>query len=212
MQHSTISVPRIERIPGKELYMAILILGLLIFLGVHSTRIFADDWRSAQISRRGAQAWKLGYTVVSLAGFALLLWGFGMARHEAPVLWNPPIVLRHLSAPLTLIAFVLLAATYVPRNGFKARLHHPMVIAVALWALAHLLANRTLADLLLFGGFLAWSVASLLAALRRDRAANTSYPAGTLGGTLTAVVTGVVAWGVFAYWLHGLWIGVRPLG
>jgi uncharacterized membrane protein len=192
--------------------MAILILGLLIFLGVHSTRIFADDWRSAQISRRGAQTWKMGYTVVSLAGFALLLWGFAMARHDGPVLWNPPVGLRHLSAPLTLIAFVLLAATYVPRNGFKAHLHHPMVIAVAVWALAHLLANRTLADLLLFGSFLAWSIASLLAARRRDRAANTRYPAGTLAGTLTAVVAGAVAWAVFAYGLHGIWIGVRPLG
>jgi uncharacterized membrane protein len=190
--------------------MAILILGLVIFLGVHSTRIFADDWRSRQISRRGEQAWKLTYTAMSLAGFALLLWGFGIARHEAPVLWNPPVGMRHLSALLTLIAFVLLAATYVPRNSFKARLHHPMVIGVALWAAAHLLANRTLADLLLFGGFLMWSLASLLAARRRDRAANTRYAAGTMSGTLFAVVAGVLAWAVFAFWLHGRWIGVRP--
>jgi uncharacterized membrane protein len=192
--------------------MAILLLGLVIFLGIHSTRIVADDWRSAQINRRGAQTWKLGYTVVSLAGFALLLWGFGMARHGAPVLWTPPVGLRHLAALLTLIAFVLLAATYVPRNGFKARLHHPMVIAVAFWALAHLLANRTLADLLLFGSFLVWAIASLLAARRRDRVANTRYAAGTMAGTLGAVVAGVLAWAVFAFWLHGLWIGVRPLG
>ena len=192
--------------------MAILVLGLVIFLGIHSTRIVADDWRSAQIGRRGAQTWKLGYTVVSLAGFALLLWGFGLARHDAPVLWNPPVALRHLAALLTLIAFVLLAATYVPRNSFKARLHHPMVIAVAFWALAHLLANRTLADLLLFGSFLIWAIASLLAARRRDRVADTRYPAGTMGGTLVAVTVGVLAWAVFAFWLHGLWIRVRPLG
>lgn len=192
--------------------MAILLLGLVIFLGIHSTRIVADGWRSAQINRRGAQTWKLGYAVVSLAGFALLIWGFGMARHDAPVLWNPPVGLRHLAALLTLIAFVLLAATYVPRNIFKARLHHPMVIAVAFWALAHLLANRTLADLLLFGSFLVWAVASLLAARRRDRVANTRFAAATMAGTLGAVATGVLAWAVFAFWLHGLWIGVRPLG
>lgn len=192
--------------------MAILILGLVIFLGTHSVRIVAEDWRSAQIGRRGEQAWKLGYTVVSIAGFALLLWGFGIARHGAPVLWNPPPGLRHLASLLTLIAFVLLAATYVPRNSIKARLHHPMVIAVALWALAHLLANRTLADLLLFGSFLAWSIASLLAARRRDRLADTRYRAGSLGSTLVAVVAGMVGWAVFAFWLHGLWLGVRPFG
>ena len=192
--------------------MATLILGLLIFIGVHSTRIVADDWRSAQIARHGAQTWKLAYTAVSIAGFALLLWGFGIARQNTPVLWNPPVAMRHLSALLTLIAFVLLAAAYVPRNSFKARLHHPMVLGVALWAAAHLLANRTLADLLLFGSFLAWSVAALLAARRRDHAANTRYAAGTMGGTLIAVVVGALAWAVFAFWLHGRWIGVRPFG
>ena len=192
--------------------MATLIIGLLVFLGVHSTRIVADDWRSAQVSRRGEQTWKLAYTAVSLAGFALLLWGYGSARHDAPVLWNPPGGLRHLSSLLTLAASVLLAATYVPRNGIKARLHHPMVIAVALWALAHLLANGTLADLLLFGGFLLWSVASLLAARRRDRIAGTRYPPGSMGATAIAAAAGMVAWAVFAFWLHGLWLGVRPFG
>lgn len=192
--------------------MAILIFGLVVFLGVHSVRIVADDWRSAQIALRGERTWKLGYTVASLAGFALLLWGFGLARHDAPVLWNPPVALRHLSSLLTLAAFVLLAAAYVPRNSFKARLHHPMVIAVALWALAHLLANRSLADLLLFGSFLAWSLASLVAARRRDRAAATRYPPGTMAGNLGAIVAGVVAWAAFAFWLHQLWLGVRPFG
>lgn len=192
--------------------MAILIFGLVVFLGVHSVRIVADDWRSAQIAQRGERSWKLAYTVASLAGFALLLWGFGLARNDAPVLWNPPVALRHLSSLLTLAAFVLLAATYVPRNGFKARLHHPMVIGVALWALAHLLANRSLADLLLFGSFLVWSLASLVAARRRDRAAGTRYPAGTMAGTLGAIVAGVVAWAAFAFWLHQLWLGVRPFG
>lgn len=192
--------------------MAILILGLVIFLGVHSIRIFADDWRSAQIGKHGELAWKIGYAVLSIAGFVLLLRGFGQARLDTTALWNPPAALRHLSALLILAAFVLLAATYVPRNSFKARLHHPMVIGVALWALAHLLANRTLANALLFGGFLAWSVASLMAARRRDRIAGTRYPAGAMGGTLAAVAIGIVAWAAFAFWLHERWIGVRPFG
>ncbi|WP_194715089.1 NnrU family protein [Noviherbaspirillum soli] len=190
--------------------MTILLLGLVIFLGVHSTRIVADGWRSAQIARIGPGPWKLGYTVLSLIGFYLLLWGYGAARQAPVVLWTPPVAMRHLAGLLTLIAFVLLAATYVPRNGIKARLHHPMVLSVKLWALAHLLANGTLADVLLFGSFLAWAVLSFRAARRRDRAAGALYPAGTAAGTLATVAVGSAAWALFAFRLHGWLIGVQP--
>ena len=190
--------------------MTLLILGLVLFIGTHSIRIAADGWRSAQIARMGPHAWKLGYAVVSLAGFLLLLWGYGMARQSPVVLWNPPVAMRHIAGLLTLLAFVLLAAAYVPKNGIKARLHHPMVLSVKAWAAAHLLANGTLADLLLFGSFLVWAVLAFRAARRRDRAAGTAYPAGTLGGTLAAVAAGVAAWALFAFWLHGLLFGVRP--
>jgi uncharacterized membrane protein len=190
--------------------MTILLIGLIIFLGIHSTRIVADGWRGAQIARIGPGPWKLGYTVLSLIGFYLLLWGYGAARQAPVVLWTPPVAMRHVAGLLTLIAFVLLAATYVPRNGIKARLHHPMVLSVKLWALAHLLANGTLADVLLFGSFLAWSVLSFSAARRRDRAAGTRYPAGTMAGTLATVVVGGAAWALFAFRLHGWLIGVQP--
>jgi uncharacterized membrane protein len=190
--------------------MTILLIGLVIFLGVHSARIVADGWRSAQIARIGPGAWKLGYTVLSLIGFYLLLWGYGMARQAPVVLWNPPLATRHIAGLLTLVAFVLLAATYVPRNGIRARLHHPMVLSVKLWAFAHLLANGTLADVLLFGSFLVWAVLSFLAARQRDRAAGTRYPAGSLTATLATVAVGCVAWALFAFWLHGWLIGVRP--
>lgn len=190
--------------------MTILLLGLVIFLGVHSTRIVADGWRSAQIARIGPGPWKLGYTVLSLIGFYLLVWGYGAARQTPVVLWTPPVAMRHIAGLLTLIAFVLLAATYVPRNGIKARLHHPMVLAVKVWALAHLLANGTLADVLLFGSFLVWAVLSFRAARQRDRAAGTRYPAGTVAGTLATVVVGGVVWALFAFRLHEWLIGVRP--
>ena len=190
--------------------MTILLLGLVIFLGVHSTRIVADGWRSAQIARIGPGPWKLGYTVLSLIGFYLLLWGYGMARQAPVVLWNPPLAMRHVAGLLTLIAFVLLAAAYVPRNGIKARLHHPMVLSVKIWAFAHLLANGTLADVLLFGSFLLWAVLDFRAARQRDRTANIHYPAGSMAGTLATVVLGGVAWALFAFWLHGWLIGVRP--
>lgn len=191
--------------------MVILILGLVVFLGAHSIRIFADDWRTAQRMRYGEQAWKAGYSVVSLIGFVLIVLGFGMARHEPLVLWAPPIAMRHIAALLTAIALVLIAAAYVPRNGIKASLHHPMLLGVKLWAFAHLLANGSLADVILFGGFLIWAAFCFMAARQRDKAAMTLYPAGTIMGTVTAVVAGLVVWALFAFWLHSLLIGVSPL-
>ena len=190
--------------------MTLLILGLVIFLGVHSTRIVAEPWRRRTIARMGAGAWKGVYTIVSLVGFALLIYGYGQARLTPTVLWASPTWTRHLAALLMLASFILLVATYVPRNGIQAKLHHPMVLAVKVWALAHLLANNTLADLLLFGGFLVWAVLSFRAARGRDRAAGTVYPAGSLAGTALTVVAGGVAWVVFALWAHAWLFGVKP--
>lgn len=192
--------------------MTVLILGLIVFLGAHSTRIFADDWRTAQVKRLGAGTWKGIYAVVSILGFALIIWGFGLARQHPVLLWTPPVAMRHVAAPLTLIAFVLLVAAFVPRNAIKSRLHHPMILAAKTWALAHLLANGMLAEEVLFGAFLAWSVACFIAAKKRDRAALAQYPAGTIGVTLITVAVGTLAWLLFAFWLHGLLIGVRPFG
>jgi uncharacterized membrane protein len=192
--------------------MAILILGLLLFLGVHSVRIVADGWRSAQLARWGPARWKGLYTLASLFGFALLLWGYALARQQPVALWSPPRFMNHAAALLMLLSFVLLAAAYVPRNVFKARLGHPMVLGVKVWALAHLLANGNLADALLFGAFLLWAVASFSAARRRDRAGAVVHPAATAAGTVATLAISVVAWVVFVFWLHAPLIGVAPLG
>ena len=192
--------------------MAILILGLLVFLGVHSTRIVADGWRSGTIARVGEMPWKAVYSLASIAGFALLVWGFRAARADTLVLYTPPVWARHLAALMLVVAFILLVAAYVPRNGIKARLHHPMVLGGKVWALAHLLANGVAADVVLFGAFLVWAVFSYRAARQRDRATNKVYPAGTGSMTALTVVIGVAAWAVFAFMLHGPLIGVRPFG
>ncbi|MBC7941004.1 MAG: NnrU family protein [Chitinophagaceae bacterium] len=192
--------------------MTLLIIGLVLFLGVHSTRIFAEGWRTGFIAERGANAWKGLYTVVSLLGFALLVWGYGVARQQPLLLWSPPLWTRHVAALLTIPAFVLLFAAYVPGNAIKARLHHPMVLGVKLWAVAHLLANQTLADLLLFGGFLVWAVLGFRAARARDRATQVVYPPGRAGPTVVTVVIGLLAWAAFAFWAHAALIGVRPFG
>jgi len=192
--------------------MSALILGLVLFLGMHSVRIVADGTRSAFIARRGAGAWKGLYTVVSLAGFALILWGDGQARLQPVVLWDSPLWTRHLAGALMLPALVLLVASQVPGNGIKARVHHPQVLAVKTWALAHLLANNTLADVLLFGGFGLWAVLDFRSARQRDRAAGTVYPPGQPARTALVVVLGLALWAVFAFGAHQWLFGVRPFG
>jgi len=188
--------------------MLVLIAGLVLFLGVHSLRIVAEDWRVAQIARIGAPTWKIGYTALSLLGFAMIVWGYGLARQNPVVLWPAIRGMNHLAALLTLVAFVFLAASHVPRNYIKARLRHPMTLGVKVWALAHLLANNTLADLLLFGSFLVWAVLCFRAARRRNEAAPA---AGALINTVLTVVIGAAAWAAFAFWAHAALIGVRPL-
>ncbi len=192
--------------------MTYLILGLVVFLGLHSTRIVADGWRTAQVQRLGESAWKGIYSLLSIAGFALIVWGFGLARQQPVTLWVAPPAMRHVAALLTLVSFVLLVAAYVPRNAIRARLHHPMLLGVKVWAFAHLLSNGTLADLLLFGAFLAWAVPCYIAAKKRDRAAGRQYPAGTMIATAATVIAGSAAWVAFAFWGHGMLIGVRPFG
>ena len=192
--------------------MTLLILGLVIFLGVHSVRIVADGWRSRVLAQRGQGVWKGAYALVSLAGFALIVWGYGAARQQPVVLWPSPTWTRHLAALLTLPAFVMLVAAYVPGNAIKAKLKHPMVLAVKLWAFAHLLANNTLADLLLFGSFLVWALADFRSARQRDRANGTVYAPGRAVPTVIVMAVGVVAWVGFAMWAHLAWIGVRPFG
>ena len=189
-----------------------LIAGLVLFLGVHSVRIFANDWRSAQLAQRGEAVWKLGYSALSIAGFVMLVWGYGLVRQSPMVLWPTPRGMNHLAALLTLLSFVLLVAAYMPRNAIKAKLRHPMILGVKVWALAHLLANNTLADLLLFGSFLIWAMLSFRAARQRDRQQPLVQLASNGFATAATVVVGVVAWAAFAFWGHLALIGVRPLG
>jgi uncharacterized membrane protein len=192
--------------------LIVLVLGLLIFLGVHSVRIVADGWRGAQIARFGAGTWKGMYALAAAVGLALIIWGYHLAQAQPVVLWTPPSWARHLGALLTIPAFVLLAAAYVPGNRTKAAVGHPMVAAVKTWALAHLLANGTLAAVILFGAFLLWAVVDFASLLRRDRVAGTRYPAGTGSRDASVLVVGLAAWALFAFLLHAWLIGVNPFG
>ncbi len=190
--------------------MLMLIAGLVLFLGVHSSRVFADDARSAFIAAHGEKTWKGIYAVLSIVGFVLVVYGYGEARTAPLVLWTPPVWTRHAAALLTLPAFILLAAAYVPLNAIKARLGHPMLLGTKLWAAAHLLANGNVADVLLFGGFLVWATLCFRAAKGRERAAGTTYPSDGATTTVIAVGMGIGAWAAFAFYLHSAWIGIRP--
>ncbi len=192
--------------------MIILILGIVLFLGVHSARIFAEPARQQFIAKRGVNAWKGLYTVVSLVGFALIIWGYSLARQSPTVLWTPPLATRHIAALLNWLAFILVLAPYAKNNFFKTNLRHPMTLGVKVWALAHLISNGHLADIILFGSFLLWAVLCFSAARKRDRAEHISYPAAQASATVLAVVIGTIAWAVMAFWLHGALIGVKPFG
>ncbi|HEX2390119.1 MAG TPA: NnrU family protein [Casimicrobiaceae bacterium] len=192
--------------------MLLLIAGVLIFLGVHSLGVAAPEWRGRQVARMGEGPWKLAYSAVSLVGLFVVIWGYGAARGNPVVLWSAPAFARHLTALLTVFAFVLVAAAYVPGTRIKAALGHPMTVGIALWALGHLLANGRLNALILFGSFLAWAVIVYVVRRRRDREAGRTYPAGGLARDAIAAVIGVVVSVVFALYLHGPLTGIRPFG
>lgn len=192
--------------------MDMLLTGLVVFLAAHSVRIFAENWRTHMREMLGEKAFKGAYSVVSLIGLALIIWGFGMAREQPVYLWSPPVGMRHAASLLTLFAFVLVAAAHVPGNAIKARMGHPMVLGVKVWALAHLLANGTVAHVALFGSFLVWAVLCFRAARQRDRVNGVVYPAATVRGNLFTVGVGVLSWAVFAFALHGWLIGIKPMG
>jgi uncharacterized membrane protein len=199
--------------------MTQLILGLILFLGAHSVRIWADGWRNQTIEAYGDKAFKGVHALVSLLGFYLLVVGYGEARLETVALWNPPRFTKHISILLMLFSSILLLAAYIPRNHFKMRLRHPMVLSVKVWALSHLIANGNLADVLLFGTFLIWSVLNFRSARARDRAqvqlsdANEDAPLKpNLFATLIALFGGMALWAVITFVLHAKVVGVAPMG
>jgi uncharacterized membrane protein len=186
--------------------MLMLLCGLILFLGVHALRIPNEAWREAALRRLGPGGYKAAYSLVSVLGLVLIVYGYGQARMEPWVLWQPPVATKHLAGLLTALAFVLLLAPYFRGNLFSARLGHPMVLGVKLWAFAHLLANGTVADVVLFGAFLLWAVLCFRAARRRQPASG----GGRWLPTLACVGAGLALWAGFALWAHAAWIGVRP--
>jgi len=190
--------------------MALFLIGLVIFLGVHSIAIVAPAWRDARAARHPG-AWKGAYSLASIAGFALLIYGYGLARQSPVVLWTPPAGMRHAVLLLMLPVFPLLLAAYLPGRLQRAT-KHPMLLAVKVWATAHLLANGTLAAVILFGAFLVWAVLDRIAVKRRaaPRPLPGAPPAAM--NDAIAVIGGLALYALFVGWAHRWLIGVSPLG
>jgi uncharacterized membrane protein len=189
--------------------MSVLIMGLVLFLGVHSIAIIAPGLRERARSRLGDGPWKGIYSVVSLLGFVLIIYGFGLARHSPLLLYAPPPWMRHLTALFMLPVFPLLIAAYMP-GRIKTAAKHPMLAAVKFWAFAHLLANGMLADVLLFGGFLAWAVMDRISLKNRTQNLRTAPP-GRFNDAI-AIIAGLVLYVIFIGWAHVRLFGVSPLG
>lgn len=192
--------------------MLVLVVGLVVFLGVHSVSIVAPGWRSATVARLGDKPWKGLYAIAAAVGLTLVIVGYGLARREPVVLYAPPAALRHLALLVMLPVFPLLFAAYLPGRIRRAA-KHPMLLAVKLWAVAHLLANGNLADVLLFGGFLAWAVADRISVKRRPALEAHEVPAAPPrpANDAIAVVSGLAVYALFLFWAHRWVIGVSPL-
>jgi uncharacterized membrane protein len=190
--------------------MTTLVLGLILFLGVHSVSIVAPAWRDGMHARLGEGPWKGLYSVVALIGFVLIIVGYGWARQDPVVVYLPPTWLRHVALLLLLPVFPLLLAVYLP-GRIKSAAKHPMLLATKFWALAHLLANGTLADVLLFGGFLAWAVADRISFKHRTQRPLPGAPPSPVND-LIAVVGGLAIYVVFMLWAHVWLFSVSPVG
>jgi uncharacterized membrane protein len=189
--------------------MTLFIVGLVLFLGIHSVAIVAPAYRDAQVARN-ERAWKGIYSLISVAGFVLLIYGFGIARQTPVVLWNPPTFMRHITLLLMVPVFPLLLAAYLP-GRIKSAVKHPMLLAVKIWALAHLLANGTLNDVILFAAFLAWAVIDRIAVKRRAVARAIPGAPPSPSNDAIAVIGGLGLYVLFLLWAHRWLIGVSPL-
>ncbi len=191
--------------------MATFVLGLVIFLGLHSTRIFAEPLRAQAIARLGEGPWKGITLLLSAIGFVLIVWGFAQARFSTPALWTPPLGARHAAILLMLVSTLLFAGYFLKQSHIAVAVHHPMVWSVAVFGLAHLIANGSAADVALFGAFFIWASADLTSSYARDRRNSIVYPEPNWGATLGAIVLGFALWAVIAFWLHSWLFGVPAL-
>lgn len=188
--------------------MLVLVAGLVVFFGAHSLRMISPAWRAARYESMGERTFKGVYSLVSLAGLVLIVWGWTLFRPDAPQVYVPPAWGRHVTSLFVLIAFVLVAAAYTPTGYMKAAVRHPMVLGILFWSVGHLLANGDLAGLLFFGAFLVYAVLNFFSVAGRD---DDAPVAKGWQGDLYAVIAGLVGYAIMVVWLHAALFGVSPM-
>jgi uncharacterized membrane protein len=192
--------------------MVLLILSIILFLGLHMVRVVAPGWRLSMIERLGVKGWRGLYAVLSIVTLVFLIYAFGQSRYDTTILYTPPIFMMHITLTLMLIAMILLAASLVPAGKIAVWVKHPMVTSVKVWALAHLLSNGGLNDVVLFGAFLVWAVIVRISLKRRQRAGETVLRSFVSAKwDVAAVVLGLVLYVAILMYLHEALIGVSPL-
>jgi len=191
--------------------LVVMILGLVLFLGAH-TLTTAREWRASLIAATGESGYKIGYALISLAGLALVVWGFAQYRATALIpIWSPPRALKHLNIALMLPAVILVVAAYLRGRIYKA-VKHPMLAGVKLWAFGHLLANGDLGGIILFGSFLAWAVYDRISLKRRADPGGPPIPVGGISNDLIAIVVGIIVYLALAFAFHPVVIGIPVMG
>ncbi len=184
--------------------MTLLIGGLVLFLGIHSVSIFADRWRNDQIAKLGVRTWKVLYSLISIAGLALMTLGYLEARPQPITIWSPPSWAWLITVYFSLVALILVAAAYVPRNAIKLKLKDPMLVGVIVWAICHLTTIGSLAGIILFGSFLLWGILDLLSSRARRSALPPVIEKASVVMTLVTIAVGVVAFLPFAHIAFGI--------
>lgn len=185
--------------------MSIFVLGLLLFFGIHCISIVNDPWRNRMVDKIGKWTWKGLYSIVSIFGFIMMVWGYGITHYDTPTLYSPLMPLQHSSVLLLLPVFPLLIAAYFP-GRIKKLTKHPMLIATMLWATAHLFSNGSLVDVILFGSFLIWAIVDRISLQRRQLRPTPGAPH-TVFNDIIACIAGLGLYVAFIFWLHELIIG-----
>lgn len=192
--------------------MLILVMGLVIFFCVHSVRLVAPQWREKSMASHGEMRWKMRFGMVTLIATAFIVMGYMQMRLEPVWLWFPPVWTRHLAGLLVLVALFFVGSALIPHTTMKKKVGYPMLIAVKIWAFAHLISNGTLADVMIFGSFLVWSIVSFAVYRRRDRKAGVVRDQESgVQFDLAAFTFAMVSWFVIVFYLHQALIGVSPL-
>ena len=193
--------------------MTLLIIGLILFLGLHLIRIFAPGFRNGVIARFGKPVWIAGHSILSTLALVLVIYGFGEAREVTGMLWYPPVWMAHIAVTLMLVSSICLVAAALPAGHIAMKTKYPVIVSIKVWALAHLLANGETASVLLFVSFLVWAVLLRIMMKRRERAGEVK-PRVFVSAKydIVAVVLGAALWALIVFRLHEWLIGVAPLG